>query len=82
MALNYDAANRRTSLTLPNGVAVAYTYDSDTRVTGITYSMGAIQLGGLVYGYDVNGRIAERSGSRAGTSIPSRPGTPTSRSAM
>jgi YD repeat-containing protein len=68
VALNYDAANRRTSLTLPNGMAVAYTYDSDTRVTGITYSMGAI--GGLVYRYDVNGRIAERSGSRAGTSIP------------
>ena len=70
MALNYDAANRRTSLTLPNGVAVAYTYDSDTRVTGITDSMAAMQLGGPVDRYDVNGRIAERSGSRAGTSIP------------
>ena len=70
MALNYGAANRRTRLTLPNGAAVAYTCDSDTRVTGITDSMAAIQLGGLVYRYDVNGGIAERSGSRPGTSIP------------
>jgi RHS repeat-associated protein len=70
VALNYDAANRRTSLTLPNGVAVAYTYDSDAHVTGITYNMGSTQLGSLVYRYDVDGRTVERSGSLAGTNMP------------
>ncbi len=70
VALNYDAANRRTSLTLPNGVVAAYTNDGDSHVTGITYSMGATQLGNLSYRYDPDGRVVERSGSLAGTSLP------------
>ncbi len=47
MGLAYDNANRRTTLTLPNGVKVSYTYDLASRVTGLTYAMGSRQLGNL-----------------------------------
>ena len=40
----YDNANRRTSLTLPNGVAVAYAYDGDSQVIGLTYTASHLQL--------------------------------------
>ena len=39
VGLAYDNANRRTRLTLPNGIEVAYTYDDAHRVSGITYSL-------------------------------------------
>ena len=45
VGLAYDNANRRTTLTLPNGVEVSYSYDSDSRITGLTYAMGSTQLG-------------------------------------
>jgi YD repeat-containing protein len=47
VGLAYDNANRRTTLTLPNGVKVSYTYDLASRVTGLTYAMGSRQLGNL-----------------------------------
>jgi len=37
VGLNYDNANRRTCLTLPNGVVASYGYDNDSRMTSITY---------------------------------------------
>jgi len=33
VGINYDHANRRTSLTLPNGVTVGYSVDNDSRIT-------------------------------------------------
>ena len=36
----YDAADRPTCVTLPNGVIATYTYDADSRVTSITYGVG------------------------------------------
>ncbi len=66
----YDNANRRTTLTLPNGVTVAYSYDSDSRVAGMTYSAGGNQLGNLTYSYDADGRVVAKGGSMASTGLP------------
>jgi YD repeat-containing protein len=63
--LAYDNANRRTSVTLPNGVVVAYTYDAASRVTGITYTQGGTTIGTLTYGYDANGRRTSMGGTMA-----------------
>jgi RHS repeat-associated protein len=49
---------------------VAYTYDQNSRVTGITYTAGSTQLGNLSYGYDADGRVVEKSGSLAQTGFP------------
>jgi YD repeat-containing protein len=38
VGFTYDTANRRTGLTLPNGVTAAYAYDAASKVTGITYA--------------------------------------------
>jgi YD repeat-containing protein len=51
-ALGYDAANRRTTLALPNGVVVSYAYDAASQLTGLTYTLGVTALGNLAYGYD------------------------------
>jgi YD repeat-containing protein len=40
VTIGYDNANRRTSVTLRNGVVVAYRYDAASRVTSITYTQG------------------------------------------
>jgi RHS repeat-associated protein len=66
----YDNASRRTTLTLPNRVTVAYTYDSDSRVTGMTYSAGSTQLGNLSYTYDADGRRTASGGSLAAVNLP------------
>jgi len=52
----YDNANQRTTVTLPNNVTVACTYDNDPRVSGMTYSAGSTRLGNLTYNYDADGR--------------------------
>ncbi len=41
--LSYDAANRRTQLSLPNGVILAYTYDADSHA--VTWSLGGVTSG-------------------------------------
>jgi RHS repeat-associated protein len=66
--LSYDAANRRTQLTLPNGVAVAYSYDQASRMTGPAYSANGGRLGNL--SYDADGRRTSVSGSLAAVSLP------------
>jgi RHS repeat-associated protein len=70
VGLAYDNANRRTTLTLPNGVKVSYTYDLDSRVTGLTYAMGSSQLGNLTYTYDADGRVTAKAGSLAAVTLP------------
>ena len=67
----YDAAGRRTSLTLPNGVLVEYAYDTASRLTSITYKQnGTTVLGDLTYEYDKNGNRIKTGGSFARTGIP------------
>jgi RHS repeat-associated protein len=76
--LTYDADNRRTVLTLPNGITVTYGYDAASELIGMTYAQGnGIPLGNLVYGYDENGRISNKSGGFATDTSPT-PTTQTS----
>ena len=71
VGFGYDIANRRTSLTLPNGVLVEYAYDAASRVTGITYKQnGSTVLGDLIYEYDKAGNRTKIGGSFARTGIP------------
>jgi RHS repeat-associated protein len=70
VVLGYDAANRRTSLTLPDGIVVSYGYDSASRLTSIVYQKGGSVLGNLAYAYDQNDRRTQVSGSYARTGLP------------
>jgi RHS repeat-associated protein len=67
---NYDNANRKTTLTLPNGIVLAYAYDSDSRVTGMTWTLAGNPVADLEYSYDANGRVTEKTGSLAQTNLP------------
>src|SRR6476659_5973538 len=70
VGFSYDTANRRSTLTLSNGVNMTYTYDNDSRVTGITYKFNANTLGNLTYSYDSLGRRTQVGGSFAKTGLP------------
>ena len=72
VGLNYDNANRRTCLTLPNGLVVNYGYDVDSRVTSMAYGVAAncsttpTNVSYLTYVYDADGRRIAMSGSQGG----------------
>ncbi len=72
----YDSANRRTCLTLPNGVLASYSYDKDSRVTSLVYGTGGScssppnNLGSLTYSYDADGRRTATAGSLATVTLP------------
>jgi RHS repeat-associated protein len=66
----YDIASRRTSMTLPNGVATTYSYDTASELTGLTYKLGSTTLGALTYGYDARGQRTAVGGSYARTGLP------------
>lgn len=51
----YDAADRRTSLSYPNGVVTSYTYDGASRLTRLRASLGATTVTDFSYTYDVVG---------------------------
>ncbi len=70
VAFNYDSASRRTTLTLPNGIVVAYSYDKDSRVSAMTWTLAGNQIGDLEYDYDPDGRVIEKTGSMAATNLP------------
>ena len=70
VGFSYDTVNRRSTLTLSNGVNMSYTYDNDSRVTGITYKFNANTLGNLTYSYDSLGRRTQVAGSFAQTGLP------------
>ena len=58
-------SNRRSSLTLPNGVVISYGYDDGSELTGLTYTLGTTTLGNLMYSYDSDGRRISMGGSYA-----------------
>lgn len=66
----YDAAGRRTSTTLPNGITMAYTYDVADQLTGIDYKQGTTVIGDLTYEYDPAGNRVAMDGSFARTGLP------------
>jgi len=51
-------------------VTTTYAYDGASRLTGLTYALGATTLGTLTYGYDTTGNRALVSGSWARTGLP------------
>ncbi len=69
VALAYDDAGRRMSLTLPNTVGTGYTYDDADRLTGLSYGPGGT-LGTLGYGYDAASNRTSVSGTAASTLLP------------
>jgi len=70
VGFSYDAANRRATLTLPNGIVTSYSYDSASQLTGMTYTNGSTVLGNLTYSYDLDGRRTNAGGSYARTNLP------------
>ncbi|WP_323744871.1 RHS repeat domain-containing protein [Noviherbaspirillum soli] len=71
VSISYDAADRRTSLTLPSGIRAAYSYDDAGRLTAIVYTKAdGTQLGDLSYRYDAAGRRIATGGSLAPNSVP------------
>jgi RHS repeat-associated protein len=70
VGLSYDPAGRRTTLTLPNGAAVTYSYDNASQLTGITYQVSGSTSGTLTYGYDAAHQRTGVTGSYARTGLP------------
>jgi YD repeat-containing protein len=67
---NYDIANRRINLTLPNGILLTYGYDNDSRLTGMTWTLASNTVGNLQYQYDADSRVIQKTGSFAQTQLP------------
>jgi RHS repeat-associated protein len=70
VTVTYDAAGRRTSVILPNGLATEYTYDAASRVTGLAYRKDTTTLGTLSYTYDAAGNRVGVGGTWARTGLP------------
>src|SRR5260370_39802904 len=70
VTFNYDADGRKTSLVLPNGVTMSYSYDAASELTGINYTLGGSVLGKLTYAYDLARRRTSIGGSFAKTGMP------------
>jgi len=70
VSFGHNNANRRTTLTLPNGIVTSYSYDGALQLTGLSYSLGQTTLGNLTYAYDNAGRRSAISGSFASTGLP------------
>jgi len=49
---------------------VAYSYDTDSRISGMTWTLAGNQIGDLEYDYDGDGRVIEKTGSFAQTNLP------------
>jgi len=71
VSFSYDTANRRQTLTLPNGVQTIYGFDNANELTGLTYkNSSGTTLGTLVYGYDSAGRRISQTGSWSSNQLP------------
>jgi RHS repeat-associated protein len=68
--IGYDNANRRSTLTLTNGIVLTYGYDNDSRINSMSYQLGTTMVGSLSYGYDAAGRRTQVGGSLAATGFP------------
>jgi RHS repeat-associated protein len=77
VGVSYDNANRAVAITLPNGVTLSYAYDKNSRVTGMTYTLGSATVGNLTYSYDQLGRRTQVGGSFARTNLPQAIGSTT-----
>ncbi|MDX9823069.1 MAG: RHS repeat-associated core domain-containing protein, partial [Syntrophales bacterium] len=58
----YDAGNRRTSRTYPNGTATAYAYDPNNRLTGMATTKSGATIASTTYTLDDAGNRITKSG--------------------
>jgi RHS repeat-associated protein len=70
VTFEYDVADRRTALVLPNGVRVEYEYDAASQMQSMTYKLGQTVLGTLTYTYDPVGQRTSLGGNWARTVLP------------
>jgi hypothetical protein len=70
LGLGYDTANRRTSITYPNGVVTTTGFDAANEILSLSYDHGATHIGDLAYTYDTGGRQISESGSFAQINTP------------
>jgi RHS repeat-associated protein len=77
VTMAYDAADQRTSLTLPNGIVVESSYDAASHLTGLAYKLGGSTLGTLDYTYDGSGQRTALGGTYARTGLPAALGSAT-----
>ena len=70
VTIGYDDADRRASLTLPNGNNVVYSYNAASELLSLTYKQGATVIGDLTYTYDAAGNRIKQGGSFARSTIP------------
>ena len=70
VAIGYDDADRRTSVTYPNTNSITYAYNVASELTTVTYKKGATTLGTLTYTYDAAGNRIKTGGTFARSNIP------------
>ncbi|MGH8237216.1 MAG: RHS repeat-associated core domain-containing protein, partial [Steroidobacteraceae bacterium] len=68
--MTYDETNRRSTITLPNGIVGSYAFDDANQLLAIAYDKGATHVGDIAYAYDVAGRRVGQSGSLAKMLVP------------
>jgi RHS repeat-associated protein len=59
--LGHDAAGRWTTLAFPNGVSTTTTYDTRSRMTGVTAAAGHTTIAGTTYTYDAASRVLSKA---------------------
>src|SRR5436853_1206100 len=65
----YDTLSRRTSLTRPNGVNTAYSYNNVSNLLSVLHQLGTTTLDGASYTYDLAGNRKTRTDKRLGTTL-------------
>lgn len=69
VGLGYDNANRRTSLTYPNGTSTSYVYDVASRLTNINHTGPSGIIEALTYVYDPAGNRTSLTRTNAAASL-------------
>jgi hypothetical protein len=75
VAVTYDDASRRETLTLPNGIVATYGFDAASELTSLSYNEGGSNVGTLTYTYDAAGRIVARGGTLFQSILPAAQAT-------
>lgn len=71
VGFSYDTADRPTGVTLPNGITLAYAYDTASQLQSVTYKKAdGTAIGDLAYTYDTVGQRIGTGGSLARTGLP------------
>jgi YD repeat-containing protein len=70
VTIGYDDADRRTSLTYPNGNKIEYANNAASEVTSLTYKSGTTTIGDLTYTYDAAGNRIKTGGTFARSNLP------------